>query len=114
MGNRSRILRYGLLAFPVIALASLLPTGVKSALHTQGVVHPWLHLAVFGLVGFMLMLGTQSPKIRIVLFVATISFGWATELLEHFINSSPLESSDIFADTVGAFLGLLAAVFWGK
>ena len=86
---------------------SILPPETKFALHTQGVLHPWLHLAAFAVLALLLVLGAPSPKLRVLLSLVVVLFGLGTEIAEHFVNDTPLETSDVFADTVGATLGLL-------
>ena len=94
----------------LICVLSLLSPGIKLALHMQGALHPWLHLTAFLAVGFLLTVATSSGKQRIVILMAVILLGFGTEIVEQWINATPLETSDIFADTVGAVLGLLAAI----
>lgn len=88
---------------------SVLPPEAKFALHTQGVLHPWLHLGSFIIVGFLLMAGAPSSKVRTFAFVGLLLFSFGTEVLEHVMNTTPLEASDVFADVVGTVLGLLTA-----
>ena len=109
--TRGGILLGGVAATAIVAVMSLLPPEAKFALHTHGILHPWLHLAAFAVVASLLILGAPSPKLRLLLLFGTILFGIGTEYAEHFLNNTPIESSDIFADTVGASLGFLTSLF---
>lgn len=108
--KRSQCSVAGVVLMGLICLLSLLPPSAKFALHMQGALHPWLHLMAFLAAGFLLTVATSSARQRIAILIAIIVLGFGTEIVEQWINATPLETSDIFADTVGAVLGLLAAI----
>ena len=97
--------------FAVIAGVSALPTRYKFALHTQGLLHPWLHVFAFGTLTFLLVSGTRSPSLRVVITLLMLTFGWGTEYVEHLRDSWPVESKDVFFDAVGILLGAAVALF---
>ena len=100
-----------ILAILGVIAASLLPDEDKAALHTQGVLHPWMHLVAFGLVAFLAMASTRSPRGRLILLIGVLVVGWGTEYAEHLMHSSPFEAMDFFADTAGVALGSMLSLF---
>lgn len=85
----------------------MLPAGEKSALHFQGILHPYLHLAAFACLAALAMSTVRASHHRLVLFLGILVFGWATEFIEHLLGGFPVELADVFADSVGVVLGSL-------
>ncbi len=107
----SKYAALAILLFALIILAiSVLPAADKVALHTQGTLHPWLHLAAFALLGSSAQLSARSHRTKLLLLLAIFAFGWSTEFLEHLRDGWPVESSDVLLDGAGAILGSLAAL----
>ena len=100
--------------FVAIAGVSSLPTRYKFELHTQGVLHPWMHVVAFGLLTFLLTSGFRSPFVRAAVFLFMLGFGWGSEYVEHLRDSWPVESRDVLFDAVGTLLGAISAMFWPK
>ena len=100
-----------ILAILGIIAASLLPDQDKAALHTQGLLHPWMHLVAFGVAAFLAMASARSQRVRLGLLVGILVVGWGTEYAEHLMHSSPFEAMDLFADSAGAILGSMLSLF---
>ncbi len=82
----------------------------KKMLHTHGQYHSWLHLAAFGVIGFMLVRGGRNDMQRRWFFIAAMVMGFAIEVGEHLVFHSRLEWKDVFMDVTGAVGGTLAAL----
>lgn len=94
----------------LIAVTSALPTATKHALHTQGALHPWLHLAGFALLAFLLLSSTRSDLIRVVFVLALLGLGYATEAYESRKDGWPIEAKDVRTDTIGVLVGTIAGL----
>ena len=97
-----------LLLLTITALC-LLPTGVKHALHTQGSLHPWLHLIAFASLSFLCVRALPAPGFRLFILLAMVAFGWGTEFAESLRDGWPVETRDVLTDTAAVLLGWLAA-----
>lgn len=84
---------------------SALPTETKHALHTQGALHPWLHLCGFGLLAFLLLGATQSNLLRLAFLAALLAFGYGTEARESRKDGWPIEQKDVRTDVTGTLFG---------
>ena len=104
MGRRGALRMAAVLAL-AIAGFSLLPTEDKFALHTQGNLHPWLHVGAFAVLAVLLMLGVRSGLVRIIVFLALLALGWGTEFIEHLRDGWPVEGGDVLLDAAGVVLG---------
>ncbi|MBE7158074.1 MAG: VanZ family protein [Rhodospirillales bacterium] len=110
MSKRLLTFVFGLLVAVAMAYTSTLSTQHKHALHTQGILHPWLHFFGFALLAFLLIRATRSQVLRIVLFAALLFFGWATEEHEGHRNGWPIEWKDVHTDEIGVALGFVLAL----
>ena len=106
MSNRA-LLTTALLLALVIGCASVMPPELKQSLHTQGPLHPWLHLLSFAALAFLLLRTTRSLVLRVILAVALYLFGFATEARESHNDGWPIERRDVLTDTAGVVLGSL-------
>ncbi|MGI4827871.1 MAG: hypothetical protein ACRYFU_06745 [Janthinobacterium lividum] len=109
--KRSRFLLLAFALFVTVAATSLLPTQDKHRLHTQGLLHPWLHIGAFCVLTFLLFSGVRSPLARVVIFLAMLAFGWGSEFAEHLNDQWPIESRDVLLDSAGTSLGAILGVF---
>ncbi|HLI77638.1 MAG TPA: hypothetical protein VKV02_11875 [Acidobacteriaceae bacterium] len=88
-----------------ILAVSALPTATKHALHTQGALHPWLHLIGFALLAFLFLSVTRSIPLRLVFLAALLLFGYGTEARESRKDGWPIEQKDVYTDGLGVLLG---------
>lgn len=95
--------------FLAIAVISSLPTQDKFVLHTQGRLHPWLHVLAFGVLTFALVSSVKSSSLRVVIVMLMLTFGWGTEFVEHLRDKWPVETRDVLLDGVGVLLGAVVA-----
>lgn len=93
-----------------VAFVSFLPTSDKQALHTEGRLHDWLHLAVFTVVGFVASRAAHSRAARVGAFIGAVLFGFALEAGEHVVFHNDLEWKDVLVDAVGVTAGTLLAI----
>jgi hypothetical protein len=105
MGKRGWILVCALLLMLAVAGLSALPTQDKFALHTQGRLHPWLHLLTFAVLTGLLVFAVRSSGLRMLVVLVMIGFGYGTEFLEHLLDTWPVESTDVLLDAAGVLLG---------
>ena len=110
VNKRALVFTMGLLLAITIGYTSTLSTHHKHALHTQGVLHPWLHFGGFALVSFLLISATRSQVLRVLLFGLLLFFGWATEAHESGRNGWPIEVKDVHTDAIGVGLGFVLAL----
>ena len=97
----------GLLIFALSAA----PGSVKHALHTQGHLHPWLHLLSFALLAYLLLNATRSLPLKALLAAALYLFGFATEARESHHDGWPIERRDVLTDTAGIVLGFTLSLW---
>ena len=95
---------------PAITLLSFLPSRDKQILHTHGRYHSWGHLLVFCVIGFILTRAARTERMRMLLFIAAMVFGFGIEIGEHLVFTSPLEWKDVFVDVTGVVGGTLMAL----
>jgi hypothetical protein len=95
------------LAFAAFALSLLLPSDVKFRLHTQGALHPWLHLAVFSALGALVMLSTSRTRTRTFFLAGAMLLGLSIEYAEAARFHSKFEFYDVVTDTCGVLIGAL-------
>ncbi len=98
-----------LLALLIFAISAL-PTQTKHALHTQGVLHPWLHVFGFATLAFVLFNSTRSDLTRVLFIVALLAFGYATEANESRKNGWAVETKDVRSDAGGVLLGAIVGL----
>lgn len=110
MSRRSLPLLLALLLVCAIAGTSALPTATKHALHTQGALHPWLHLLGFATLAFLLLSSTRSDKVRVIFVVVLLLFGYATEAFESHRDTWPVEVNDVETDCLGVLIGAVAGM----
>jgi hypothetical protein len=111
---RNRFLLLALVAAVLIAAFASLPTATKHALHLQGALHPWLHLFGFAVLAFLLLAKVRRPAVRVLLCIALLSFGYATEAGESRADGWPIEKSDVRIDASGVLLGSVCATLWSR
>ena len=97
-------------AVVVAAIGANTPAQQRAALHSHGVLHPWFHLGLFGLIAWLAVYAARSLWVQAVLLFAVIAFGAATEFVEYWYHASALEANDILLDACGAVLGAGAAL----
>jgi ornithine carbamoyltransferase len=95
------------LAVVAFVLSLLLPSDVKFRLHTQGALHPWLHLAVFSALGALVMLSTSTTRTRVSFLAGAMFLGLSIEYAEAARFHSAFEPYDVMTDTCGVLLGAL-------
>lgn len=110
VSNRQRTFVLGLLLAVLVFAVSALPTQTKHVLHTQGVLHPWLHLCAFAVLAFLLLSSTRSDLMRVLFIVALLAFGYATEANESRKNGWAVETKDVQNDSIGVLLGAVAGL----
>ena len=89
---------------------SFLPPGVKHALHTRGVLHPWYHLAVFAALTFVFLRSAHTPRARLLCVAGALLMGSGTEFMQSIVYRYPVEQLDIVADTLGVACGVLSVL----
>ena len=109
--KRRTLIAFALTSLILIASLSMLPQRYKSDLHTQGALHPWLHLFAFSLVAALLMAAVRTRASRGALFIGLLVFGLGTEVTEQFMTHSKVEMSDVLADSLGVVLGTVLVSF---
>ncbi len=95
------------LAVAAFALSLLLPSDVKFRLHTQGALHPWLHLAIFSMLSAMAMLSSSRTRVRIFFLAGAMLLGLLIEYIEAIRFHSAFEFYDVATDTYGVLIGAL-------
>jgi hypothetical protein len=75
------------------------------ALKTTGSAHISTHLAVFGVLGLLMILSFDTPKIRMVAVTAAVALGVASELYEHLAFGDRMEYGDVLINTLGVLGG---------
>jgi hypothetical protein len=106
---RSLFLVAGLLLALGMFAASGLPTQVKFHLHTQGALHPWLHLLGFALLAALWSAAVPRPFPRLLGCAALLLFGYGTEVHESHLDGWPVEQRDVLIDAAGVLLGAALA-----
>ena len=109
--RRSTLLAAGVFAV-LVGAACLLPTEAKFHLHTQGALHPWIHLIVFGTLAALCTLAAPQGRRQILLLIANLLFAWGTEWVESLRDGWPVERHDVLLDSVGIVVGFLLANAW--
>ena len=107
-GSSSRRKSFAIVAGLVllaILLLTLLPTEAKQFLHTRGRFHTAAHVTVFAALAFAAAKSSKSGTTLLLLFAALLCFGFATEFLEHLLDESDIEWTDVAGDTVGVLIG---------
>ena len=99
----------GLLIFAGAAVPALsfLPPGIKHALHTRGVLHPWYHLVAFAALTFIFLRSARTVRARLLCITGAVLMGCGTEIAQGFVYHYPVEQLDIAADTLGVVCGAL-------
>jgi peptidoglycan/LPS O-acetylase OafA/YrhL len=108
--RRNASLALALVVVAGVAIVSFLPSADKRALHTEGRLHNWLHLAVFTVVGFVASRAAHSRLAGVVAFAGAVLFGFALEAGEHFVFHNHLEWKDVLVDAMGVTAGTLLAM----
>lgn len=103
------LLILGILLAALIFGTSALPTETKFALHTQGPLHPWLHIGSFALLALLLVSAVRPIALRFALVAGLLLFGYGTELRESRKDGWPVEQRDVQLDTIGTLLGTTLA-----
>lgn len=93
----------GLAAF----FLSLVSNHTKETLHTKGVLHPWLHFALFTLLGLLAMAASSQARIRVWLLAAAALLGLSIEYTEAVRFVARFETFDVVTDTCGVLFGAL-------
>ncbi len=108
----NRGLRVGAALWLVIILgASLAPEGLKSSLHTTGVLHNAFHFIAFFVASFLMSLASTNWNYRLMRGLIALTFAITTEYLESAIYMNTMEWHDVRTDAIGVATGLLAAYF---
>jgi len=81
---------------------------VGAKLQTTGLAHVALHVGVFAVLGFLVMLSFTTPSTRLLAVCAGIALGFGTELYEHLAFHSPMEYGDVLVDGLGVLVGATA------
>jgi hypothetical protein len=105
--ERAFFIAVSCIVFPAVVVLSLLPDGDKSALHTRGRFHSLGHFLVFGFVAYVAGRTSRSVRVRILLFVGVVLFGFGVELVEHLTYLAALEWKDVWVDAAGVIVGTL-------
>jgi VanZ family protein len=84
---------------------SLLPESAKRMLHTNGPIHPWLHLGLFTTLGVLAMLSSRSSRVRLPLLLSAALLGLAIEYSEAMRFHAAVEVNDVVVDACGVLLG---------
>lgn len=95
----------GLLLALVMFATSLLSTQTKHALHTQGALHPWLHVLGFAALAALLLSSTRSDPMRVLCILSLLAFGYSTEAVEGRRNGWGVEVKDVRSDSIGVLSG---------
>ena len=88
-----------------VAVAAALPEHKRSAINTQGVLHPYIHLVVYALIAWLSAWSTPSIAKRVAFCAAIVVFGCATEYVEASLYHGLLEWTDMVLDAMGAVAG---------
>jgi len=101
-----------ILCFVAIAVLSLAPIPVKSALRTLGILHNPGHLLVFAASGVLLLADARSLSSGLRRMAFILLFCAATEALESVIYRNPFEWVDLAIDSLGIALAPLLLGAW--
>lgn len=93
------------MAVIVVAYGATIPAQHRAALHSHGQLHPYYHVAIFGGIAWLAVRAGHTRWLRLLLLLAVIAFGGATEFVEYWFRSAALEWDDIGLDAIGAVLG---------
>jgi hypothetical protein len=105
VSSRALLLVLGVLLAVGAYATSTLPTETKHALHTQGALHPWIHVTVFAVLAVLFLKATRSLPLKVLLALGLFMFGYATEARESKKDGWPIEQRDVHTDTAGVLLG---------
>lgn len=107
--RRKRLFRWLWLVLAIAAFAlSLLPEGAKETLHTKGVLHAWLHLGLFAVLGALAIFSSNRTHMRLLLVACAMLLGLSIEYSEAVRFHSAFEPYDVMTDTCGVLIGALA------
>ncbi|QMV18679.1 hypothetical protein GOB94_08300 [Granulicella sp. 5B5] len=106
--HRTALLYFGFALAAAAFVLSLLPLGLKSALHTTGSLHPLFHLALFFTLGVLAWVSTTQGRVRLLLLAGAVLLGLSIEYSEKVRFQIALEVYDIVTDTCGVALGAVA------
>jgi len=76
-------------------------------LHSEGVLHVWYHLALFGVLGLLAIFSSERLSVRIALLITAALLGVGMEYIETLRYSIDLEVNDICTDACGIAIGAL-------
>ena len=94
-----------------IFVTCTLPTETKHALHTQGSLHPWIHILTFAVLAWLLIGSLRSNTLRVLAVVALLFLGYLTEARESRWNHWPIEVNDLRTDAAGVLLGTVLGIY---
>ncbi len=78
-------------------------------LHSEGGLHVWYHLALFGVFGVLAIYASKRTSARFTWLVAAALFGLVMEYGEAIRYQFALEWTDVRTDALGVAIGGLAA-----
>jgi hypothetical protein len=89
---------------------------VKLALHTKGPLHPWLHFALFSVLGLLAIWGSPKAGVRGALLLGAVLLGLSIEFSEAVRFKADFEGFDVLTDTAGVLAGAVLGylVTWRK
>jgi hypothetical protein len=79
-------------------------------LQSTGFVHIALHVAVFAVLGLLVMLSFDTPGAQLLAVSLSIALGLGTEFYEHFAFQSSMEYGDVVTDAFGVIIGAASMV----
>lgn len=79
-------------------------------LHSHGMLHPWIHLVLFGMIAWMGARAVRFGAPQVLVLFAVVALGLGTEWVEYWYHSAPLEDLDVVLDAVGAVIGAAVAM----
>jgi hypothetical protein len=100
-----------LLAFALSIVTVLLSQSSNSKvwLRSEGGLHVWYHLALFGTFGVLAIYASKRTSVRAALLLAIMLFGFAMECGEAVRYQFALEWTDVRTDALGVAIGGVAA-----
>ncbi len=92
----------------IVVVTVIRGSTVGQTFKTTGPVHIATHVAVFAILGCLLMMSFDTTNIRWVVWALGLALCFATELYEHAVFHSSMEYIDVFNNIAGLVAGAAA------
>jgi hypothetical protein len=101
-------------ALCIVVVTVIRGSEVGQTFKTTGFAHIATHVAVFGVLGCLLMASFHTANVRWLLWALGMTLGYATEFYEHIAFHITMEYIDVFYNTVGLTAGAAAFLLYER